>query len=42
MPEVSASPPAYAFPDDDSTDASQNLFTGLRSVAAYQLSFQNP
>ncbi|HVV82183.1 MAG TPA: hypothetical protein VHE35_03860, partial [Kofleriaceae bacterium] len=33
-------PPSGVIPDDNSTDASQNLFTGLRSVGAYRLSFQ--
>jgi len=34
-------PPDYAFPDDLSIPASQNLFTGLRaSTGTYQLSFQ--
>jgi hypothetical protein len=41
LTQVSTSPPAYVFPDDNSTSASQNLFTGLRAASGtYSFSFQ--
>jgi hypothetical protein len=41
LTQVSLTPPAFAFPDDNSTDASQNLFTGLRAATGtYTFSFE--
>lgn len=39
---VTTSPPAFEIPDDNATDAGQNLFSGLRSTGSdnYQFSFE--
>ncbi len=42
LEQVSTSPPAFEIPDDNTTDAGQNLFSGLRSSGAdtYRFSFE--
>ncbi|MDB4959085.1 MAG: hypothetical protein JWO36_6654 [Myxococcales bacterium] len=41
LTQVSTTPPAFVFPDDNSTPASQNLFTGLRAASGtYSFSFE--
>jgi hypothetical protein len=42
VPSVSTTPPAFEIPDDNATDAGQNLFSGLRSAgsANYRFTFE--